>query len=157
MRQCRVKIRYFSRHLQLFSKKSDALESHGYTLEETPGHAIYLQKNYLKFGKTDYQAGITLPALTDVPENTKLTLSFDWAPMVGGTRKFDPVKVIVSITNGSQTVELEPIGHNFVNTVGNYSFHQSSKREATCLGYFPLLLAKTEHTHPLRAVQSTHF
>ena len=120
MRQCRVKIRYFSRHLQLFSKKSEVTKKH-------------------------------IPSLTDVPENTKLTLSFDWAPMVGGTRKFDPVKVIVSITNGSQTVELEPIGHNFVNTVGNYSFHQSSKREATCLGYFPLLLAKTEHTHPLRA------
>ena len=96
---------------------SDALEARGYTLEEIPGHAIYLQKNYLKFGKTDYQAGITLPALTDVPDNTKLTLSFDWAPMVGSTRKFDPVKLIVSITNGSQTVELDPIDHNFVNEV----------------------------------------
>ena len=96
---------------------SAALEARGYTLEEIPGHAIYLQKNYLKFGKTDYQAGITLPVLTDVPENTKLTLSFDWAPMVGGTRKFDPVKLIVSITNSSQTVELDPIGHNFVNEV----------------------------------------
>ena len=96
---------------------SAALEARGYTLEEIPGHAIYLQKNYLKFGKTDYQAGLTLPALTDVPENTKLTLSFDWAPMVGGTRKFDPVQLIVSITNGSQTVELDPIGHNFVDEV----------------------------------------
>lgn len=96
---------------------SDALEARGYTLEEIPGHAIYLQKNYLKFGKTDYQAGITLPALTDVSDNTKLTLSFDWAPMVGGTRKFDPVKLIVSITNGNQTVELDPIGHNFVDEV----------------------------------------
>lgn len=96
---------------------SEALEARGYKLEETPGHAIYLQKNYLKFGKTDYQAGLTLPILTDVPENTKLILSFDWAPMVGGTRKFDPVKLIVSITNGGQTVELDPIGHNFVNEV----------------------------------------
>lgn len=76
---------------------SDALEARGYTLEEIPGHAIYLQKNYLKFGKTDYQAGITLPALTDVPDNTKLTLSFDWAPMVGGTRKFDPVNPTFTI------------------------------------------------------------
>ena len=96
---------------------SDALEARGYTLEEIPGHAIYLQKNYLKFGKTDYQAGLTLPALSEVPEHTKLTLSFDWAPMVGGTRKFDPVKLIVYITNGSQTTELDPIGHNFVNEV----------------------------------------
>lgn len=96
---------------------SDALKARGYILEETPGHAIYLQKNYLKFGKTDYQAGLTLPALTDVPEHTKLKLSFDWAPMVGGTRKFDPVQLIVSITDGSQTTELEPIGHHFVNEV----------------------------------------
>ena len=96
---------------------SEALEARGYKLEETPGHAIYLQKNYLKFGKTDYQAGLTLPTLTNVPESTRLILSFDWAPMVGGTRKFDPVKLIVSITNGSQTVELDPIGHHFVNEV----------------------------------------
>lgn len=95
---------------------SEALEARGYKLEEIPEHAIYLQKNYLKFGKTDCQAGLTLPALENVPENTKLVLSFDWAPMVGGTRKFDPVKVIVSIANGSQTVELDPIGHSFVNT-----------------------------------------
>ena len=44
-------------------------------------------------------------------------LSFDWAPMVGGTRKFDPVQLIITVTNGSETVELDPIGHNFVNEV----------------------------------------
>lgn len=96
---------------------SEALTARGYTLEETPGHAIYLQKNYLKFGKTDYQAGLTLPALSDIPSGTRLQLSFDWTPMVGGSRKFDPVQVIVSISNGDQTVELSPIGHSFVDTV----------------------------------------
>lgn len=96
---------------------SEALEERGYGLEETPGHAIYLQKCYLKFGKTDFQGGLTLPALENIPENTKLTLAFDWAPMVGGTRKFDPVKIIVSITNGDQTVELDPIEHSFENAV----------------------------------------
>lgn len=44
-------------------------------------------------------------------------LSFDWAPMVGGTRKFDPVQLIITVTNGSETVEMDPIGHNFVNSV----------------------------------------
>ncbi|MCI1647819.1 MAG: hypothetical protein LKI29_05740, partial [Bacteroides sp.] len=62
-------------------------------------------------------AGITLPALQNIPANTKLKLSFDWAPMVGGSRKFDPVKLIVSVTNGDQVVELDPIGHSFVDTV----------------------------------------
>ena len=95
---------------------AEALVLYGYGLEQTPGNAIYLQKNYLKFGKTDYQAGLTLPALTEVPAGTSLKLTFDWAPMVGGTRKFDPVQVIVSVTTNGNTVEMEPIGHSFVDT-----------------------------------------
>lgn len=108
---------------QIYSAKNadgqtaaEALVLRGYTLEQTPGNAIYLQKNYLKFGKTDYQAGLTLPALDDVPAGTSLKLAFDWAPMVGGTRKFDPVQVIVSVTTNGRTVEMEPIGHSFVDT-----------------------------------------
>lgn len=96
---------------------SEALLARGYGLEQIPGNAIYLQDCYLKFGKTDYQAGLTLPSIDNIPENSKLKLSFDWAPMVGGTRKFDPVNIIVSITNGSDVTELEPIGHSFVDTV----------------------------------------
>ena len=65
------------------------------------------------FGSSD----LTLPSIDNIPENSKLKLSFDWAPMVGGTRKFDPVNIIVSITNGSDVTELEPIGHSFVDTV----------------------------------------
>lgn len=96
---------------------ADALTERGYGLEEVPGHAIYLQKCYLKFGKTDYQAGLTLPALDNIPAGTRLLLSFDWAPMVGGTRKFDPVQIIVSITDGDQVIELDPVGHSFTDTV----------------------------------------
>ena len=108
---------------QIYSAKNaegqtaaEALVLRGYGLEQTPGNAIYLQRNYLKFGKTDYQAGLTLPALEEIPAGTSLKLSFDWAPMVGGTRKFDPVQVIVSVTTNGQTVELDPIGHSFVDT-----------------------------------------
>lgn len=96
---------------------SEALTERGYGLEEIPGHAIYLQRCYLKFGKTDYQAGLTLPSIDGIPAGTRLMLSFDWAPMVGGTRKFDPVQLIVTITNGDQVTELDPIGHSFVDTV----------------------------------------
>ena len=32
----------------------------------------------------------------------KVMLSFDWAPMVGGTRKFDPVQLIITVTNGGE-------------------------------------------------------
>lgn len=101
---------------------SDAIIARGYELPEVPGHCIYLQNCYLKFGKTDYQAGITLPAISNVPAGTNLVLSFDWAPMVGGTRKFDPVKVIVTIVNGSQVVELPPLQHSFVDTESTLSW-----------------------------------
>lgn len=58
-----------------------------------------------------------MPPVDGIPEGEKVMLSFDWAPMVGGTRKFDPVQLIITVTNGSKTVEMNPIGHNFVNTV----------------------------------------
>lgn len=99
-----------------------ALIERGYGLEEIPGHAIYLQDCYLKFGRTDYQAGLTLPSVDNVPTNTNVTLSFDWAPMVGSTRKFDPVQIIVSVKNGDNVVDFDPIGHTFQNTVDNLSW-----------------------------------
>lgn len=101
---------------------AEALTQRGYKLEQTPGNAIYLQQNYLKFGKTDYQAGLTLPAMEGIPENAPLLLSFDWAPMVGGTRKFDPVQIIVTVTNGDQVTELDPIGHEFTDTKDKLSW-----------------------------------
>jgi hypothetical protein len=94
-----------------------ALLEHGYGLEEVPGHAIYLQDCYLKFGKTDYQGGITLPSVETIPAGENVTLSFDWAPMVGSTRKFDPVEVVVTVTNGDNVVELTPQTHSFENEV----------------------------------------
>lgn len=109
---------------QIYSAKNEegqtaaeALLARGYGLEESRGASIYLQKCYLKFGKTDYQAGLTLPPVDGIPEGEKVMLSFDWAPMVGGTRKFDPVQLIITVTNGSETVEMNPIGHSFVNTM----------------------------------------
>ncbi len=97
-------------------------QNRGYKFVYTPKIAIYAQKNYLKFGKTDYQAGITLPPM-EVPSDVKAELSFDWAPMVGGTRKFDPVEILVIVTNGSNPpVEFGPFGHNFVNEVDKLSW-----------------------------------
>ncbi len=101
---------------------AESLIQRGYGLEQIPGNAIYLQQNYLKFGKTDYQAGLTLPSIEGVPENATVQLSFDWAPMVGSTRKFDPVQLIIYVTNGDRVTELEPIGHKFVDTVDHLSW-----------------------------------
>ena len=69
---------------------------------KTPGECIYLQQNYLKFGKTSYQAGIILPKLAeDIPSSASPVMSFDWCPMRQGSGKIDPVNLIVIITNGT--------------------------------------------------------
>lgn len=84
----------------------DALEAKGYEFlrvtTKTEGECIYLQQNYLKFGKTGYQAGIVLPTMDNVPAGTKLTLSFDWCPMRQGSGKIDPVNLLVIVSNGAQ-------------------------------------------------------
>jgi hypothetical protein len=87
----------------------DALLEKGYEFlrvtTKTPGECIYLQQNYLKFGKTSYQAGIILPKLAeDVPDGATPVISFDWCPMRQGSGKIDPVNLIVIITNGTNEV-----------------------------------------------------
>lgn len=84
----------------------DALEAEGYEFlrvtTKTEGECIYLQQNYLKFGKTGYQAGIVLPSMDNIPAGTKLTLAFDWCPMRQGSGKIDPVNLLVIVSNGDK-------------------------------------------------------
>ncbi len=92
---------------------NDALLQNGYQfLRVTPssteaGECIYLQNNYLKFGKTGYQAGIVLPKLEDIPSGVTTVLSFDWCPMRQGSGKIDPVNLVVIVANGSDEVTFE--------------------------------------------------
>lgn len=85
-----------------------ALEAKGYEFlrvtTKTEGECIYLQQNYLKFGKTSYQAGIVFPAMDNIPAGTKLTLSFDWCPMRQGSGTIDPVNLIVIISEGDKEI-----------------------------------------------------
>ena len=92
----------------------DALLEKGYNfLRVTPastdaGECIYLQQNYLKFGKTGFQAGIILPKLEeDVPVEAKPVISFDWCPMRQGSGTIDPVNLIVIVTNGTTEVTFD--------------------------------------------------
>ena len=92
----------------------DALLEKGYdflrvtSTSTDASECIYLQQNYLKFGKTGYQAGIILPKLAeDVPTGATLVMSFDWCPMRQGSGKIDPVNLIVIITNGSNEVTFD--------------------------------------------------
>lgn len=86
----------------------DALLEKGYEFlrvtTKTEGECIYLQNNYLKFGKTSYQAGIILPEIENVPSDVTARLSFDWCPMRQGSGTIDPVNLIVIVNNGGNEV-----------------------------------------------------
>ncbi|MDR1517527.1 MAG: BACON domain-containing protein [Dysgonamonadaceae bacterium] len=89
----------------------DALLTKGYEfLRVTPAsdnasECVYLQQNYLKFGKTGYQAGIVFPKITNIPSGVTAVLAFDWCPMRQGSGVIDPVNLLVIVANGSSEVE----------------------------------------------------
>ena len=59
---------------------------------------MYLQKYYLKFGKTDYHSGLQLPPINfegDTP--VCADLSFDWCAHMTGSGNIDKVKVVVEL------------------------------------------------------------
>ena len=100
----------------------DALLEKGYEfLRVTPatteaGECIYLQRNYLKFGKTGFQAGIILPKLeTDVPTGINPVMTFDWSVMRQGSGVIDPVNLIVIVENGTSEVTFDIPPSGFVN------------------------------------------
>lgn len=79
---------------------------------------LYLQKNYLKFGKTSYSAGIKLPALAALTGKTNVELTFDWCWQVTGAYKADLMTLTImvegdgsyggnEITSAQSTVEGE--------------------------------------------------
>lgn len=87
----------------------DAIEARGYKLiyDKNDNKRIYLQRNYLKFGKTGNHAGIILPSMTKVPDNTNVKLSFDWCGMRQGSGKIDPVNLIVIVENGENKAQFD--------------------------------------------------
>lgn len=96
-----------------------ALERKGYVFHrvttKTAGECIYLQRNYLKFGKTSYQAGVSLPKISGIPAGDKVKLSFDWCPMRQGSGKVDPVNLIVIVNNGGVESTYEVPTHGWEN------------------------------------------
>lgn len=63
---------------------------------------IYIQTNYLKFGKTGFQGSMTLPAMPKLESGVSApTLSFDWYSQRQGSGVFDPTELVVIVANGS--------------------------------------------------------
>ena len=62
---------------------------------------LYLQKNYLKFGKSKYNSGIILPALTALPGTANLTLTFNWCSCMTGNAAPDKTSLKVVVSGGA--------------------------------------------------------
>ena len=65
------------------------------SLGEDNPKVLYLQSNYLKFGKTDYNAALKLPAINSIDGTTDVLLCFDWARQT--TTKYLPDIMSLSI------------------------------------------------------------
>ena len=67
---------------------------------------LYLQANYLKFGKTDVNAAIKLPALASLVDKANVELSFDWCWQVTGAYKPDLMTLVIKVEgDGSAAVD----------------------------------------------------
>ncbi len=76
---------------------------------------VYMQRNYLKLGLTDFFSGITLPAIADLGDGvSNAKISFDWCPMcTAKARVFDKVNLVVVIKNGEQEYQKTVPAHSF--------------------------------------------
>ena len=61
---------------------------------------LYLQRNYLKFGKSKYSSGIILPALSSIEGTDDILLSFDWCSCMTGTGLPDLTTLAVVVADG---------------------------------------------------------
>lgn len=77
---------------------------------------MYIQRNYLKFGKTSWNGAITLPALSSIEGSANVVIEFDWCWQVTGSGKFKPDLMTLQIdatagifadSGTSTSVELE--------------------------------------------------
>lgn len=85
---------------------------HSSKAAQTPKQNCYLQRNYIKFGKTGYYSGITLPNLTELPkEGCVAVVSFDWCTMRQGSGTMDPTKLVVIVKNGDNEMQFDVPEH----------------------------------------------
>lgn len=79
-----------------------------------PQQQTYLQRNYIKFGLTGYYSGITLPALTKMPDNGTTTISFDWCSQRQATGKWDDTQLVVVVNNGDSEEQFLVPTHDYI-------------------------------------------
>ncbi len=69
------------------------------------GRTLYLQKNYLKFGKSDWSSGLVLPAISSLSSATNIDITFDWCWCMTGGSKPDIMTLTAEVAGG-EIVEL---------------------------------------------------
>ncbi|MBQ3873736.1 MAG: BACON domain-containing protein [Bacteroidales bacterium] len=74
------------------------------TPDSSDKQTLYLMKNYLKFGKTDYSSGIILPALSTINGTANVDLTFDWCWCMTAKKKPDYMTLTVCVSGGG-TIE----------------------------------------------------
>lgn len=99
----------------------------GNTLKVRPANEqIYLQKNYLKFGLTDYYSGIVLPALSDLVGHVDdATLTFDWCPMRQTKGAYDETELVVIVKNGDKEEQV-PVDKLTIEKGATFKWHPAT-------------------------------
>lgn len=62
--------------------------------------SLYIQSNYLKFGKTNYSGALRLPALSTIQGSSNIIIEFDWCWQVTNTYRPDLMTLSVDATVG---------------------------------------------------------
>ena len=66
---------------------------------------LYLMHNYLKFGKTSYNSGIILPAMSGISGTADVDLTFDWCWCMTGASKPDVMTLTVTVSGGGHLAD----------------------------------------------------
>ena len=66
---------------------------------------LYFMHNYLKFGKTSYNSGLILPALSKISGTADVDLTFDWCWCMTGASKPDVMTLTVTVTGGGKLAD----------------------------------------------------
>lgn len=84
----------------------DEFREHGY-MNLGESKAATCGRNYLKLSITDFQGGVTLPAIDAFGDGVKdPVLSFDWTPAKSSAGVYDLSEIVVVVTNGSSSVQI---------------------------------------------------
>lgn len=102
------------------------LNKKGETLKDrTAKEQIYANKNYLKFGLTNYYSGIVLPAVEAFGEGvTDAKIAFDWCTQRQGSGEFDPTELVVVVKNGDNEQQFPVSALNIENSAAFKWYHE---------------------------------